>query len=64
MHWWIEAMRCAFADRAQHLGDPDFHSVPVAGLLSPAWIAERRVSIGERAREDVQPLAVALEESA
>ena len=64
LHWWIEAMRCAFADRALHLGDPDFHSVPVEELLSPAWIAERRVSIGEKAREDVQPLAVAREESA
>ena len=64
LHWWIEAMRCAFADRAQHLGDPEFHSVPVKELLSPAWIAERRVSIGERARPDVQPLVVAGEESA
>lgn len=64
LHWWIEAMRCAFADRAQHLGDPGFHSVPVKELLSPAWIAERRVSIGERARPDVQPLVVAREESA
>jgi gamma-glutamyltranspeptidase/glutathione hydrolase len=49
VHWWIEAFRCAFADRAEHLGDPDYVDVPVTELLAPAWIAERRVSIGERA---------------
>lgn len=49
LHWWIEAMRRAFADRAEHLGDPDHVDVPVAELLSPDWIARRRVSIGPRA---------------
>lgn len=53
LHWWIEAMRAAFADRAVHLGDPEHVQVPVAGLLAPDWIASRRVSIGERARLDV-----------
>jgi gamma-glutamyltranspeptidase/glutathione hydrolase len=57
VHWWIEAFRCAFADRAEHLGDPDHVDVPVAQLLSPAWIAERRVSIGERADLTVGALA-------
>lgn len=33
-HYLIEAMRRAFADRAQFLGDPDFVKVPVAGLTS------------------------------
>jgi len=45
-HWWIEAMRCSFADRAEHMGDPDFVRVPIRDLLSPDWIAQRRVSIG------------------
>ncbi len=49
VHWWIEALRRAFADRAAHLGDPDFVDVPVAELLSPEWIAERRISISESA---------------
>lgn len=53
VHWWIEALRRAFADRAAHLGDPDFVDVPVAQLLSPAWIAERRISIGESAEPAV-----------
>lgn len=59
VHWWIEAMRRAFADRAAHMGDPDFHDVPVRELLSPSWIAERRVAIGEFARPDVGPMELA-----
>jgi gamma-glutamyltranspeptidase/glutathione hydrolase len=34
IHLMVEAMRRAFADRAQYLGDPDFVKVPVAGLIS------------------------------
>ena len=30
-----EAMRRYFADRAEHLGDPDFVKVPLAALLDP-----------------------------
>lgn len=56
VHWWIEALRVAFAERAEHLGDPDFHDVPVERLLSPEWVAERRVSIGEEARPDTVPM--------
>jgi gamma-glutamyltranspeptidase/glutathione hydrolase len=56
VHWWIEAMRFAFADRARHLGDPAFVDVPVERLLSPAWIAERRVSIGELANPGAGPM--------
>ena len=33
-HLLVEAMRRAFADRAEYLGDPDFVKVPVAGLTS------------------------------
>jgi len=53
LHWWIEAMRCAFADRAEHMGDPDYHNVPTEQLLSPEWIASRRISIGERANPNI-----------
>lgn len=60
-HWWIEALRGAFADRAEHLGDPDFVSVPVARLLEPGAIAARRVAIGEVARTDVAPTAIVRE---
>ena len=57
LHWWIEAMRRAFADRAEHLGDPDFGNVPVGELLSPDWITRRRISIGERADPEVRAWA-------
>ncbi|MDZ4774539.1 MAG: gamma-glutamyltransferase family protein [Planctomycetota bacterium] len=55
VHWWIESLRAAFADRAETMGDPDFVSVPIAALTSPAWIAQRRIEIGESARVDVEP---------
>ncbi|WP_349358564.1 gamma-glutamyltransferase [Stappia sp.] len=41
MHVMAEAMKRAYADRAQFLGDPDFVDVPVAGLTSKAYAAER-----------------------
>ena len=46
-HLVAEAMRLAFADRAVHLGDPDFTNVPL-GLLDPEYLASR----GEAIRVD------------
>ncbi len=37
IHLVAEAMKLAFADRAAHLGDPDFARVPVAWLTSKAY---------------------------
>jgi gamma-glutamyltranspeptidase/glutathione hydrolase len=37
----IEAERRAYADRAEHLGDPDFWKVPEKTLISDAYLAER-----------------------
>ena len=34
LHYRIEVMRRAYADRARWLGDPDFFKVPVEGLIS------------------------------
>ncbi|HEX7152660.1 MAG TPA: gamma-glutamyltransferase [Thermoanaerobaculia bacterium] len=45
VHTLLETMRRAFADRAQHLGDADFVKVPLAGLSSKAYAAERRKTI-------------------
>ncbi|HEV2340764.1 MAG TPA: gamma-glutamyltransferase [Candidatus Acidoferrales bacterium] len=45
VHYVIEAMRRAFADRATFLGDSDFTHVPVAGLINQQYAAERRASI-------------------
>lgn len=37
----IEAERRAYADRAEHLGDPDFWKVPVKTLTSDSYISQR-----------------------
>lgn len=37
----VEVERRAYADRAQHMGDPDFWKVPVKTLMSDDYIAER-----------------------
>jgi len=38
-HLMAEAMRRAFADRAEYLGDSDFVKVPVAGMIDKAYAA-------------------------
>jgi gamma-glutamyltranspeptidase/glutathione hydrolase len=48
-HLMIEAMRRAYADRAVYLGDPDFVSVPVRGLVSKRYARIISKNIGERA---------------
>lgn len=45
LHRMVEAMRIAYADRAEYLGDPDFVKVPVRALINPAYAAQRRREI-------------------
>jgi gamma-glutamyltranspeptidase / glutathione hydrolase len=45
-HLMFEASALAYADRNQFLADPDFVNVPLAGLLSDSYAAERRALIG------------------
>lgn len=45
IHFVAEAMRRAYADRNTYVGDPDFMTVPIAGLLDPVYLAKRRASI-------------------
>ncbi len=40
-----EAMKIAYADRAEFLGDPDFFPVPTERLISKAYATERRALI-------------------
>jgi gamma-glutamyltranspeptidase / glutathione hydrolase len=42
IHHMAEAMKLAFADRAEYLGDLDFVDVPVDGLVSKDYAAEQR----------------------
>ncbi len=45
IHLMIEAMKIAYSDRSQYLGDPDFVKVPVQKLISPAYAKKRRQEI-------------------
>lgn len=60
MHLMIEAERRAYADRAVHLGDPDFYPVPLDTLLSKRYALRRIEDIGARATtsDDVDAGAV------
>ncbi len=48
----LEASRYTFADRNAYLADPDFFDVPLAGLLSDSFAAERRALITEHGRHE------------
>jgi gamma-glutamyltranspeptidase/glutathione hydrolase len=42
---YLEASRLSYADRNAYVGDPRYVSVPLSGLLSPAFAATRRCLI-------------------
>ncbi|HYX29492.1 MAG TPA: gamma-glutamyltransferase [Pyrinomonadaceae bacterium] len=44
-HLTTEAMRRAFADRAEYMGDTDFVKVPIAGLVDKKYAAQLRNTI-------------------
>ena len=45
IHLMVEAMRYAYADRSEHLGDPAFWNNPIEGLLSEAYADNTRKKI-------------------
>jgi gamma-glutamyltranspeptidase / glutathione hydrolase len=47
LHLLLESNRFAFADRNTYLADPRFFDVPLEGLLSDSFAAERRAEIDE-----------------
>ena len=49
LHYLIEAMKRAYADRAVYMGDPDALKIPVLGLASKKYAARLRANINERA---------------
>ena len=49
VHYFAEAGKLAYADRARYLGDPAFVVVPVTGLLEARYLDGRAKLIGERA---------------
>ena len=65
-HLIIEAMRFAYRDRAEYLGDPDFVKMPLTRLLSPYYAAGLRTAIlPERATpsNDLAPVTAEAPES-
>lgn len=54
IHLMAEAMKLAYADRAEYLGDPDYIAVPVKGLTSKAYAGRLR---GEISLKHASPAA-------
>ncbi|WP_299602348.1 gamma-glutamyltransferase [uncultured Tateyamaria sp.] len=51
-----DASRLAFADRGRYMADSDFVPMPTAGLVDPAYLADRAGQLnGETALADVAP---------
>jgi gamma-glutamyltranspeptidase/glutathione hydrolase len=44
-HLLVEAMRRAYADRAEYMGDADFAAVPIAGVIEKAYAERQRNTI-------------------
>ncbi len=62
LHWYTEAARLAYADRAQWVADPDFVQPPAGrwtSLLDPAYLARRAALIGATSMKDAPPGAPA-----
>jgi gamma-glutamyltranspeptidase/glutathione hydrolase len=53
IHTVTESLKLTLADRDAYYGDPDFAKVPAAGLLSPAYAAERRKLIDPTTASDL-----------
>ena len=55
LHLFLEASRFAFADRNAYVADPDYFDVPLQGLLSDGFAAQRRADITDRAATSPVP---------
>ncbi len=56
MHLMIEAERRAYADRAKHLGDPDFYPVPLQHLLSKQYARDSFASFDPKKASDSEDI--------
>lgn len=66
LHRLIETMRRAYADRSQHLGDPDFFPVPVSMLTDKIYAAKLRGEIDTKkssASSQIRPEIILPKES-
>ncbi len=57
LHYFIEAMKRAYADRAEFMGDPDSVKIPQAGLTSKKYADALRATITSKATPaaDIRP---------
>ena len=55
VHLFTQAGRLAFADRGLYVGDTDFVTVPVAGMLDKTYLAERAALITDTDMGDAAP---------
>ena len=58
VHYMTEAMKLAYADRSEYLGDPGFVKIPLKGLISKSYASELAASIKpQQARpgKDIRP---------
>jgi len=55
IHVFTEAKKLAFEDRAKFYADPDFAQIPVVGLISKEYAAERRKLIDLTRSADAYP---------
>lgn len=66
LHRLIEVMRRAYADRSRHLGDPDFHTVPLKTLTAKGYAQQmrQRISLNKARRSrHVAPSVIPAKES-
>jgi len=56
VHLTVEALRRAYADRAEHLGDPDFYPVPIGKLISKDYALERFEGMDPQAASDSEEI--------
>jgi gamma-glutamyltranspeptidase/glutathione hydrolase len=55
VHWFVEAKKLAFEDRAKFYADQEFVDVPVAGLISREYLTQRHKLIRNRAARSYDP---------
>ena len=55
IHTVAEAMKLSFGDREAHYGDPDYSTIPIDGLLSKEYAAERARLIDLETAYPAQP---------
>ena len=66
IHLMAEAMKLAYADRSEYLGDPDFVDVPIKALTSKEYAADMRAKISQAfatPSEQIKPADLAPYES-